>query len=320
MNTTTKYTEAAQRKWAARGNKPLSREAKTAQIKKLLKQGGANKVAAAFVGPIIIRLAYQGITRSILLEDYVESGVTREYDVLDDWGKAYKLHSMEGQVKIERFEGKRVLPDYYRIASEWEVKRADLEFLNASTIDFAEEQTAQRIMEREDSDLLSLLDAAIADWTTLHTGADSDGEATANPNTITNADTSFTLDSFLDASARIATQRLNGTRLVMNPADVYDMYKWEVKDVGLEFKEQFFAGNKLATFGDFTIVTSVIVPRKTIYVLPDPEYVGVLSVRYGLEAADDPTGVSQFVIRKVYNELIGMLILNSAGLTKITKA
>ena len=35
MNTTTKYTEAAQRKWAARGNKPLSREAKTAQIKKL---------------------------------------------------------------------------------------------------------------------------------------------------------------------------------------------------------------------------------------------------------------------------------------------
>lgn len=305
--------------WLARGKRDMTVSEKKNKIAKLLRSGGVNKVAAAMVGPIIVRLAYEGIVRSVLVEDFVPAGTTREYDVLDDMGIAYKLHSSDGRVKIEPFEGKRVLPDYYRIASEWEVKRSDLEFLNVSTIDYAEEQTTQRIMEREDKDLLALLDAAAADWTARHTGPASDGEATANPNTIQNADPAFTLDTFLSGSARIATQRLKGTNLIMNPADVFDIFRWDIKTVGLAFKEDFFAGRKKMSFGDYNIVESIVVPRKTAYMLPDPKYLGVLSVRYGLEAEDDPTGVAEFKIRKVYNELIAQCILNANGVTKLTK-
>lgn len=320
MTTTAAFVKQANAAYAKRGNRKQTSQEKMAKIAKILKSGGANKLAAAQVGPIIVRLAYEGVMRNLLLEDLVPSGVTREYDVLDDWGMAYSLHSMEGKVKIERFEGKRILPDYYRIASEWEVKRSDLEFLNASTIDFAEDQTVQRIMEKEDSDFFALSEAAIADWTAQHTGPATDGEATKNPNHIVNADPDFSLNTFLEASARISTQRLMGTRLVMNPADVYDIYKWDITTVGLTFKEEYIAGNKVVNFGDYQIVQSVLMPRGTIYMMPNPEYVGVLSVRYQLEEADDPTGVNQFVVRKIYNELIAQLILNNRGLTKITKA
>lgn len=318
MNSST-LVKKAQAAYNARGGRKLSRDEKAARIAKLLKSGGIDKVAAATVGPIVIRLAYEGVLRNLLLEDVVPAGVTREYDILDDLGAAYSLHSMDGQVKIERFEGKRVLPDYYRIASEWSVKRSDLEFMNMSSIDYAEEQTTQRIMEKEDSDFFALTEAAIADWTTRHTGTGTDNEAATNPNTITNADDDFTLNSFLEASARISTQRLVGTKLVMNPADVFDIYKWDIKTVGLAFKEDYIAGNKRVSFGDYQIVESSMVPRGKAYMMPSPEYVGVLSVRYPLEAVDSPLGVENFEIRKVYNELIAQLILNANGLTKIEK-
>lgn len=311
---TANYVKQAKAAYAARGNRPLSSQEKISKISAILKAGGVDKFAAAQVGPIVIRLAYEGVVRSLLLEDFVPTGVTREYDVLDDLGIAYSLASNEGRVKIERFEGKKIMPDYYRIASEWEIGRSDLEFMNVSVIDYAEEQTTQRIMEKEDGDYFALYEAALADWTNTHPG-----EALVNPNEITNADTDFTLGSFLDASARIATQRLFGTRLVMNPADVYDLYRWDIKTVGLEFKEAYIAGHKTIDFGDYKVVQTPLMKRGVIHMQPNPEYVGILSVRYALEAADDPTGVSDFKIRKVYNELIAQLIINNRGLTKISK-
>lgn len=314
--TTQLYKEQAKRAFDKRGNRKLSTQEKMQRIAKIVKTGGVDKLAAAQVGPIIVRLAYEGVVRNLLVEDFVPSGVTREYEALDDLGIAYSLHSNEGQVKIERFEGKRVLPDYYRIAARWDIARSDLEFMNASTLEYAEDQTVQAIMEREDGDFFALLEASIADWTTVH----ADGDAKDNPNTIINADDTFSLNTFLEGSARIAGQRLLGTRLVMNPADVYDIYKWDIHTVGMTFKEDYIAGNKTTSFGDYQIVQSSKVPRGTIYMLPDPEFVGIFSVRYGLEATDDVTGVPEFRIRKVYNELVAQLILNNRGLTKIVKS
>lgn len=313
--TTANYVKQAKAAYAARGNRALSKDERLAKISRILKSGGIDKFAAAQVGPIIVRLAYQGVVRSLLVEDFVPTGVTREYDALDDLGIAYSLNANEGRVKIERFEGKKVMPDYYRIASEWEVGRADLEFMNVSVIDYAEDQTVQRIMEKEDGDYFALVEAAVTDWADTHAA-----EAIENPNTIINTDDDFQLNTFLEASARIATQRLSGTRLVMNPADVYDIYKWDIKTVGLTFKEDFIAGNKVVNFGDYQVVQSDLLERGTIYMQPDPEYVGIMSVRYALEAADDPTGISDFKVRKVYNELIAQLILNNNGLTKIVKS
>ena len=314
MNTST-YVKQAKAAYASRGNRPLSKDERLAKIAQILKAGGVDKFAAVQVGPIVVRLAYEGVLRSLLMEDFVPTGVTREYDVLDDLGMAYSLASNEGRVKIERFEGKKIMPDYYRIASEWEIGRSDLEFMNVSVIDYAEDQTTQRIMEKEDTDYFALFNAALADWTATHPA-----EAVENPNVVTNANDVFALETFLDASARIATQRLVGTRLVMHPADVYDIYKWDIKTVGLQFKEDYIAGNKVVDFGDYRIVQSPLQTRGTIHMQPSPEYVGILSVRYALEAADDPTGVSNFTIRKVYNELIAQMILNNRGLTKIVKS
>lgn len=314
MNTQV-YKAEAKKAFDKRGRK-LSSQEKMQRIARLVKTGGVDKLAAAQVGPIIVRLAYEGVVRNLLVEDFVPTGVTREYEALDDLGVAYSLHSNEGRVKIERFEGKRVVPDYYRIAARWDVARSDIEFMNSSTLEYAEDQTVQAIMEREDGDFFALLEASIADWTTTHEG----GLADTAPNNIVNADADFALNTFLEGSSRIASQRLLGTRLVMNPADVYDIYKWDIHTVGLSFKEDYIAGNKVTSFGDYTIVQSSKVPRGTIYMLPDPEFVGILSVRYGLEATDDPTGIPEFRIRKVYNELIAQMILNNNGLTKITKS
>src|SRR5687767_454638 len=88
----------------------LTHEAKVQKMALILSDdaGGIRRLGVGMVGPIQLKLRYQGITRNVLVEDPVTPGTPVEYDVWDDLGQAYIMSGTEGEVRVTPFEGKRV--------------------------------------------------------------------------------------------------------------------------------------------------------------------------------------------------------------------
>lgn len=296
-----------------RAGKPASKENKVARMKALLDKGGSAKVAEAMVGPISIRLNYEGIARQALVEDMpdAKAGVPA-YDVLNDLPVAYHLNSNDGQVRISRVEGKRVIPKYGRIAAEWEIQRTDIEFMKANIVEYANNMTTQQIMKAEDEMLYNGFDLLIDDWQKAN------GKKTDNVIQLTS--NKLTLDDLVDAEAQIASQQLEAKCIIANPADVMDIKRWDALTTGMAFKEDYFAGYPVLTFGTWNILRSVTVPRGTVYVTAAPDFVGVFSTIYGLESTDDVTGANKFLIRTIMDELVSEVLINRNAVVKLKKA
>jgi hypothetical protein len=75
----------------------------------------------------------------------------------------------------------------------------------------------------------------------------------------------------------------------------------------------------ITEFGEFTIQKSIMVTAGNVYLVPDPNFLGVMPVMYSLDVEEN-NQVEQFYRGWVMDELIGMLILNPRGLAKISKA
>jgi hypothetical protein len=113
------------------------------------------------VGPIQIRLRYEGIVRNVLVEDTLERGPLMPYDILDDLGRAYVLNSTDSEVKITPFEGKQAFPQLFRIASFPRVRKEDLYYLRVNAVEYAQDETRQAIQKQEDARLILLLEQAV---------------------------------------------------------------------------------------------------------------------------------------------------------------
>lgn len=305
------YAQAADRNIKARGGRKVTAAEKTKRMASILSKGGTVKLGEAMVGPISIRINYEGIARQALVEDLVPQGEIRQYPVLSDLPTAYSLNSNDGQVRISHVEGKTIVPKYGRIAAEWEIDRSDLELLHANIVEYADNMTVQQIMKEEDNLLYNGYDLMIQDWQDLHPGQ--------TDNNITMVGTTLTLDTLIDAQAFIASQQNEAKLLIANPADMYDLYRWDLLTTGVAFKDSYFAGYKQTTFGDWTLLKSVTMPRGVFYVTGAPNSTGIFSTRYSLEATDDVTANSKFKIRKIFNELCSIVLVNQMSVAKITK-
>jgi hypothetical protein len=105
-----------------RGNNSsvMTTEAKTKKLALILidQANGIRRLGVGMIGPIQLKLRYQGIVRNVLVEDPITPGTPVEYDVWDDLGQAYIMSGTDGEVRITAFEGKRVPVRFFRIASQ----------------------------------------------------------------------------------------------------------------------------------------------------------------------------------------------------------
>ena len=277
------------------------------------KQSGFQRLGQAMIGPVQLKLRYQGLVRNVLMEDPLTPGVPIEYDVLDELGQAYMLHGTDGEVKITPFEGKRLPVRLFRIASFPVVRKEDLYELRVSVVEHAQEESRQAIQKQEDTRLILLLDAAIEGW-----AANNPKAAGGNTNKVTITGDSITPEALYEAAANVQEHELEATRLLLNPRDYYDFYRWDMNATGWAFKDRVVAGEKITQFGEFTIGKSTIIPKGTTYLTPAPEFLGVMPVRYSLDVEEN-NQVERFHRGWVMDEMIGMAILNPRGLVKITK-
>jgi hypothetical protein len=301
------------------GNRKLSRQEKQAKLAHILsdKVGGIQRLGQSMIGPIQLQLRYQGILRNVLLEDTLTPGVPIQYDVLDDLGQAYMLHGNEGEVKITPFEGKRVEVQLFRIASFPQIKKEDLYYLRSNIVEYTQDMTKQAIMRQEDSRLITLLEAAAIQFRTIDTTA-VPGTGTL-PNEITIAGTYLMPNDLYTAVTYTDQRLLDSSRLLANPAEYRDLYRWDINTTGWAFKDSVVAGERIVQFGEFQIGKSIIIPKGTVYLTPEPEFLGVFPVMYSLDVEED-NKTERFNKGWVMDELVGMAVLNPRGIVMLRKA
>lgn len=301
------------------GGRKLSAREKQAKLAHILadKVGGIQRLGQSMIGPIQLQLRYQGILRNVLLEDTLTPGVPIFYDVLDDLGQAYMLHGNEGEIKITPFEGKRVEVQLFRIASFPQIKKEDLYYLRSNIVEYTQDMTKQAIMRQEDSRLITLLEAAAVSYRAVdRTSVPGTG---ALPNEITVAGNYLQPDDLYTAVTYTDQRQLDSSRLLCNPQEYRDFYRWDINTTGWAFKDSVVAGERIVQFGEFQIGKSIIIPRGTTYLTPDPEFLGVFPVMYSLDVEENNM-VEQFHKGWVMDELVGMAVLNPRGIVILRKA
>ena len=303
------------------GGRKLSAREKQAKLAHILsdKVGGIQRLGQSMIGPIQLQLRYQGILRNVLLEDTLTPGVPIFYDVLDDLGRAYMLHGNEGEIKITPFEGKRVEVQLFRIASFPQIKKEDLYYLRSNIVEYTQDMTKQAIMRQEDSRLVTLLEAAAVSYRAVDTSAVPGPGGGALPNEITVAGDHLLPDDLYTAVTYTDQRQLDSSRLLCNPQEYRDFYRWDINTTGWAFKDSVVAGERIVQFGEFQIGKSIIIPRGTTYLTPDPEFLGVFPVMYSLDVEEN-NNVAQFHKGWVMDELVGMAVLNPRGIVILRKA
>lgn len=272
------------------------------------------RLGQGMIGPIQLKLRYQGMVRNVLLEDPLTPGIPVEYDVLDELGVAYMLHGNEGEVKVTQFEGKKVPVRLFRIATFPQIKKEDLWYLRVNIVEYVQDESKQGVMKQEDLRLLTILDNAITDY-----GTNASHTVSTGAHEVNELSGYITPDSFYDLVALIDVHELEAARLLFNPADYRDLYKWDLAQTGFAFKDAVVAGQKITQFGEFQVQRSIQVAQGTTYLTPAPEFLGVFPLMYSLDVEENHT-VEKFHRGWVMDELVGMAILNPRGLGRIKKA
>lgn len=320
----------------------LSTEQKKSRLKAILsadERTAMRRIGQGMIGPIQIRLRYEGMVRNVLVEDTLERGPLMPYDILDDLGVAYSLSTVDGEVRTTPFEGKQATPSLFRIATFPRLKKEDLYLLRVNIVEYAQDESRQAIQKQEDARLIILLEDAIEDLGkqrgntagvsetvgALQTGGVATGVAAGpaghvNEQTVViGAGTALEPADFYNAVAQIEINQLEANKVLMHPTDARDLYTWDINTTGFKFKDEVFAGSKITTFGEFQIQKSIMVPQGETFLVADPEFVGVFPVMYSLDVEENHL-VQQFYKGWVLDEMVGMLVLNPRSIARVVKA
>jgi len=300
------------------GGRKLSMREKQVRMAHMLRDAnnGMLRLGQSMIGPIQLQLRYQGILRNVLLEDTLTPGVPIQYDILDQLGQAYVLHGAEGEIRITPFEGKRVEVQLFRIATFPIIRKEDLYFLRANLVEYQQDFSKQAIMRQEDGRLVSLVETAAAQYRLVDSSAT---PVTGSlPNEISVAGDILAPDDLYNAVTFTDQRMLDSTRLLVNPKEYRDFYRWDINTTGWAFKDSVVAGERIVQFGEFQIGKSIIIPIGTTYLTPDPEFLGVFPVMYSLDVEENNL-VQQFHKGWVMDELVGLAILNPRGIIILRK-
>ncbi|MDG7041789.1 MAG: hypothetical protein JRN22_01915 [Nitrososphaerota archaeon] len=270
-----------------------------------IKMEGWRKLGQQFVGPILLRLKYEGIARDVILERPLPQGKAPLFPVKTDIGKAYVLQGNMGELRIHRVEGKLVQVPLFRVGSRPMVPKSDVMRMDFDLIGMVKEDATLQILEEEDKRLLTLLSNAVTNWSTLNSNS------TAHQ--INQVGTTYWVQStFHSAFTQIARKRLKPATLLLEAGDYYSFFEWGVDKIGWKAKEELVSNGVLASYGDVNIKTCVNVPAGQGYAMPEAKYVGFMPISWSLDSTplDHPEDAE---LGFVFDEEVGMLVANVQG-------
>ena len=277
----------------------LSTEQKEFLIAKALQsEEGRTALAQAMANPIRTSLDYQGIGRKLLMVDPLPQGALPVYDKDVD-AKAFVI-SKRGKAPDQIIEGDRIQVPTFEVISYPQVRFSQVKERRFNVIDRAQVRAKSDIMAVEDETILGLIDTA-------STAVNSEVKVT----------TGLTREALKNAFAQVERHDLIVTKIVMNAQAFADIRAWDRNDVDPVTQYEVLQTGLFGHIWTADILISKKVPLNTVYVLADPEFVGVMPIRQDIQVipADKP---EELRVGWVVYEEIGMSVVNGMSVAKIT--
>lgn len=277
----------------------MTNEEKEYLISKALEtEEGRVALAQAMANPIRTSLDYQGVGRKLLVVDPLPQGSLPVYDKDVD-AKAYVI-SKRGQVPDQIIEGDRIQVPTFEVVSYPQVRFSQVKERRFNVIDRAQQRAKSDIMAVEDSEIFSLIDQA----------------ASTGVNAVTVSATGLTRESLTMAFKEVEKHDLVVTKIVMNAQAFADIRSWGQQEFDPVTQHEVLQTGLFGHLWTADILISKKVPLNTVFVLADPEFVGVMPIRQDIQVipADKP---EELRLGWVIYEEIGLGIVNSMAVAKI---
>lgn len=277
----------------------LSNEQKEYLISKALEtEEGRVALAQAMANPIRVSLDYQGVGRKLLVVDPLPQGALPVYDKDVD-AKAFVI-SKRGQVPDQVIEGDRIQVPTFEIVSYPQVRFSQVKERRFNVIDRAQQRAKADIMAVEDAEIFALLETA----------------ATA-VNTSTVSTGGLQRAALTKAFQEVEKHDLVVTKIVMNASAFADIRAWGQNEFDPVTQHEVLQTGLFGHIWTADILISKKVPQNVVYVLADPEFVGVMPIRQDIQVipADKP---EELRLGWVIYEELGLAVVNSLAIAKIT--
>lgn len=276
----------------------MTNEQKEYLISKALEtEEGRVALAQAMANPIRVSLDYQGVGRKLVVVDPLPQGALPVYDKDVD-ARAFVL-SKRGQVPDQIIEGDRIQVPTFEIVSYPQVRFSQVKERRFNVIDRAQQRAKSDIMAVEDAEIFALIDAAAQ---------------AVNP--VTTATGGLTREALTRAFQEIEKHDLVVTKIVMNASAFADIRAWGQNEFDPVTQHEVLQTGLFGHLWTADILISKKVPMNTVYVLADPEFVGVMPIRQDIQVipADKP---EELRLGWVIYEEIGLAVVNSLAVAKI---
>ena len=258
---------------------------------------GRMQLASAMANPIRTSLDYQGIARKLLVVDPLPQGALPVYD-RDVDAKAFTV-SKRGNAPEQLIEGERIQVPTFEVVAYPQVRFSQIKERRFNIIDRAQQRAKSDIMAVEDKTCFSLIEAA---------------SNAVNP--VTTVTGGLSRDAIASAFREVEKHDLAVTKIVMNAQAFADIRKWGQNEFDPVTQHEVLQTGTFGRLWSAEILLSKKVPLNTVYVLADPEFVGVMPIRQDIQVipADD---TRRLRVGWVVYEEIGMSVVNAMSVAKI---
>ena len=268
------------------------------------------------VNLIQMRALYEGVARSIMLEDERPTGSTKMYGIVAAQGgldplPALQIKSTVGSSPQFVTAGDMVYPELSRLAVTTQIPLKTIATMPENVVPVWEEMAVRGIVMQEDMMLWQLLEAGISEYATV-TGD--------NSHTITSANGQLTWAIVNQAIYTMRSQALTPYALICNQTALQWIQQWDSFTSSVWLKNELTEqpmSDRLQLPSGLTIIASITMPQDVAYLVPVPLQMGFMPTVWGITANEDPKGLSNYMYTTDYSELVGFVLANPRAPFKI---
>ena len=268
------------------------------------------------VNIIQMRSLYEGVARSIMIEDERPTGSTKMYSVVAAQGgidplPALQIKSTVGSSPQFVTAGDMVYPELSRLAVTTQIPLKTIATMPENVVPVWEDLAVRGIVMQEDMMLWNLLEAGVSEYATL-TGD--------NSHTLTAANGQLTWAIVNKAIYTMRSQALTPYALVCNQTALQWVQQWDSFTSSVWLKNEITEqpmSDRLQLPSGLNVIASITVPENVAYLVPVPLQMGYMPTVWGITANADPKGLSNYMYTTDYSELMGFVLMNPRAPFKI---
>ena len=279
-------------------------ERDTMMLKALSSERGRAVIASSMANPIRLSLDYQGVGRKLVVVDPLPQGALPVYD--KDVQIPAVLVSKRGAVPDRVIEGERITVPTFEIASYPQIRFSQIKERRFNLIDRAQQKAKADLQAGEDEIIFSAVQAAS---TTEMSGVNDPVVQTGTTSPL------FSRTLLTATFQEIEKWDLIVTKILMHARAFADLRDWGIDQFDPVTRREVLLTGIFGHIWTADILVSKVCPPGHIYVLAEPEFVGVMPVRQEVNVipADKP---ERLRLGWVVYEEIGCAIVNPRGVAQ----